>query len=230
MTTYRFVLPLPPNRANDRSSWRKVHRERAAYLEALYAIQKTGLSLQYTTRSHTVFRRDFEIPDPPAEPHSHVSVTATLYVYNRMDQDNALARLKWPVDWIVEAGYVADDSPEHWSWAGVPEQRIDRKRQRVEIRLEANRMTEPTKETCLCRPYSPPQRRPVEVDCRCPWHGYMSDNWREKLGERLGHLLELWEGDEAHTMALPEMVHRGLCHLDTELKRLRFTARNSESG
>ena len=53
-----------------------------------------------------------------------------------MDTDNLMARLKWPVDWIVKAGYLADDGPKVLEWE-MPQQVIDRRNMRVEIELEA---------------------------------------------------------------------------------------------
>ena len=46
-----------------------------------------------------------------------------------------MARLKWPLDWLTRAGYIADDSAPSLRWAGMPEQEIDRKNRRVEITL-----------------------------------------------------------------------------------------------
>ena len=66
-------------------------------------------------------------------PRAHIS--ATLYVWSLMDGDNLMARLKWPVDWLVKSGYIVDDGPKYLEWE-MPKQAIDRKNMRVEIELE----------------------------------------------------------------------------------------------
>jgi hypothetical protein len=45
-----------------------------------------------------------------------------------------MARLKWPVDFLVKDGWIADDGPDHLEWE-MPAQVVDRKRPRVEIEL-----------------------------------------------------------------------------------------------
>ena len=52
-----------------------------------------------------------------------------------MDPDNLVARLKWPLDFLVHAGFIADDSPKVIKFAGIPAQRIDRANRRLEIEL-----------------------------------------------------------------------------------------------
>jgi len=53
-----------------------------------------------------------------------------------MDHDNLAARMKWPQDYLVKAGFIVDDDPAHLEWAGFPEQFIDRKDKRLVIELE----------------------------------------------------------------------------------------------
>jgi hypothetical protein len=64
-------------------------------------------------------------------------VTATLYVHNRMDDDNAVARLKWPLDALVAAGLLVDDKRPYCELTGIPKQTIARREPRVELLLEA---------------------------------------------------------------------------------------------
>ena len=125
----RFVIPLPPNRANARGHTRWMNRAKKDYWKALDNIQAFGTSLTYGD--------GFSIPKPPAEPHEKVETSAVLYVWNAMDHGNAMNRLKWIEDWIVRAGYVVDDSPEHWEWTAIPRQQIDRSHPRVELTMEA---------------------------------------------------------------------------------------------
>ena len=63
------------------------------------------------------------------------TLTATFYVWAKMDPDNAVARLKWPIDCLVQHGLLVDDSEKHLDFTQIPKQVIDRKNQRVEIEL-----------------------------------------------------------------------------------------------
>ena len=55
-----------------------------------------------------------------------------------MDHDNAIARLKWPVDWMVGAGVLEGDKPSQLEWYWPIEQVVKRKQEyRVEFELEA---------------------------------------------------------------------------------------------
>jgi hypothetical protein len=68
-------------------------------------------------------------------PRSPVELRATLYMGNHMDDDNALARLKWPVDWLKTRGYLVDDARKHCRMT-IPEQVVKRNQEyRVEITL-----------------------------------------------------------------------------------------------
>ena len=58
---------------------------------------------------------------------AQVKLSFILQLGNRMDDDNALARCKWPVDWLVSRGYLVDDKPAHCRMT-IPEQIITRKK------------------------------------------------------------------------------------------------------
>ena len=111
----KFILPLPPNLANGRMHWAAKNRKRRVYMLTC---------------------RAWKIPRRPVEPLTRARIRATLFVFNRMDRDNLTARLKWPVDFLVQRGYILDDSEDVLEWAGLPSQQIDRRHQRVEIELE----------------------------------------------------------------------------------------------
>ena len=69
---------------------------------------------------------------------ARTKLRATIYCGGRMDDDNAIARLKWPVDWMVTRGYLAGDSPKELSWDWPITQIVKRKQEyRVEFELEA---------------------------------------------------------------------------------------------
>lgn len=105
-------LPLPPNMANGRMHWRLKDEKRREYLARCDA--------WHPKRGRTLGR---------------ARIRAVLYVWNKMDPDGAVARLKWAVDWLVRRGFLEDDSEKHLEWE-MPKQTIDRSRQRIEIVLE----------------------------------------------------------------------------------------------
>ena len=113
-----LTLPLPPNRANAREHWRVTWRKKAVYYE------KAEWELKFGGRMRSV-KLPLERP----------ILTATLYVWQKMDPDNATARLKWPIDCLVRCGLLVDDSEKHLDFTEIPRQVIDRKNQRVEIVL-----------------------------------------------------------------------------------------------
>lgn len=115
MSEIRLILPLPPNRANAREHWRVTHRKKKAYYELVQAsLAKAPLSWAAACPT----------------------LTATLYVWAKMDPDNCVARLKWPIDMLVGLGYLIDDSEDYLDFTQIPKQVIDRKNPRVEIALE----------------------------------------------------------------------------------------------
>lgn len=116
----KLVVPLPPNAANSRRHWRVALKEKKAYWADLVGLKWAG-----------------RIPTEPSPAPNKSRIRVHLYVWNLMDTDNAFARLKPLLDWLQRWGYIADDSPKHLEWDGIPEQTIDRKNMRVEIELEA---------------------------------------------------------------------------------------------
>jgi hypothetical protein len=113
----RFVLPLPPNRANARWHWRTERQKKVLWFTLADVLYKPS-------------------KEPPIEA-GKARISATLYTWNKMDVDNLFGRLKWPCDWLERRGWIAGDDPDSIEWAGIPQQFIDRKNQRVEITLEA---------------------------------------------------------------------------------------------
>jgi hypothetical protein len=114
--TVRLVLPLPPNAANLRRNWRKVYSEKRAYWDSLNMLEAAGRF------------------DKPAAPIERARISAHLYVWSFMDDDNAMSRMKIAIDWLKGA-YIVDDSRKHLQWEGLPEQTIDRKNPRVVLRI-----------------------------------------------------------------------------------------------
>ena len=109
----RFVLPLPPNMLNSRTHWRKRLGEKNGYWLQCLAL--------YGRRPKRTFAR--------------ATISAHFYLWNLMDDDNCMARMKFPLDFLVNREYIADDSRKVLTWTGLPEQTIDRSNQRLEIEL-----------------------------------------------------------------------------------------------
>lgn len=105
-----FVMPAPPNLANSRMHWRVKHRSKTTY----------WANLTYLLHAK-------QLPPIPKVPLDKFSITATFVLGGRMDADNLMARCKWPIDWLVTSGYLADDGPKHLVWTGIPTQEVSRK-------------------------------------------------------------------------------------------------------
>lgn len=120
-----LTLPIPPNIANARMHWTAKHRARRAYRDACTAL--------WVAR---------KIPRAN-KPLAFAEVSAHLYVWSLMDDDNAMARMKFALDWCVHAGYLMGDSRKHLRWEHVPNQTVDRKNPRLILTLtEAQTPTE----------------------------------------------------------------------------------------
>ena len=118
MKSIHLLLPLPVNRANTRMHWATERKYRTQYFDTcdlLCAKYVNNLSL---------------MPD-----WDRTLLTATFHLWSIMDEDNLVARLKWPIDWLTERAFIVDDAPEYLKLAGIPMQKIDRKYQRLEIIL-----------------------------------------------------------------------------------------------
>jgi hypothetical protein len=105
-----LTVPMPPNIANGRGHWRVKENRRRTYFD----------TLDYLLAAK-------QLPRPPAQPLARATIRAAMVLGAHMDDDNALARLKWPTDWLVRRGYVADDRRACLTWEGLPAQRVTRK-------------------------------------------------------------------------------------------------------
>ena len=108
----KFVLPLPPNRANSRWHWREEKRRRDTFY-----LMSTAL-----------------YPKLPAQTLERCDISCDLYVWSVMDTDNAYGRLKWVLDWLQAREYIASDSPKCIGTLTV-RQHVDRKNQRLELEI-----------------------------------------------------------------------------------------------
>ncbi len=112
-----FVLPLPPNIGNLRAHWRVKNRQKHEY----WLLCDIAMRLKWPVRG---------------QPWTKATISAHFYVWNLMDDDNAMSRVKFPVDWLVRQGYIVDDSRKVLTWSGLPDQTIDRSDQRLVLTLE----------------------------------------------------------------------------------------------
>lgn len=114
-----LTLPLPPNMADtsmSRRHWAVRYKAQQQYWDMC-----------------TLWRINENQPRPERQPPQTADVMVTLYLHQRMDDDNAAARCKWLLDWLVRNGYLWDDSQQHCRLTVC--QQIDRRRQRACVEI-----------------------------------------------------------------------------------------------
>lgn len=111
--TLELTLPMPELQTNSKRGrsrhWRAIEREKNAYWELLdyYALAR-------------------RIPPAPATPIARATLRSVMHLGAAMDEDNAVARHKWPIDWLRKRGYIAGDRRIALRWESFPEQVIKR--------------------------------------------------------------------------------------------------------
>jgi hypothetical protein len=118
--TLTVPMPDPLSNASGRSRhWRTVNRAKKAYWAQLDEWQNCGL-----------------IPPPPKQPIASATIHSTMYLGGWMDEDGAVARHKWPIDWLVTRGYLHTDRRTGLRWEAFPQQIVRRNGDyRIEITL-----------------------------------------------------------------------------------------------
>lgn len=109
-----FRFPMPMNIAN-RSGRRTSH----------WAVEY-GKKTQFWAVCD-VLQRAGDFPPPPASPLPRAVVHSVMRLGHAMDDDNAMRRHKWVLDWLKTRGYIVDDKRKCIRWAGLPEQIVGRK-------------------------------------------------------------------------------------------------------
>ena len=105
MKTLTLTFPMPVNLANARMHWAAKLRKHN----------------DWKTRA-LVGERSLRVR--PKRPMARVRVTAIMHVGRGvMDHYNAMARLKWCLDFLKERGLIIDDAPKYLTFTGIPEQR-----------------------------------------------------------------------------------------------------------
>lgn len=108
--TLIFTVPMPLNLANSRMHHMVRHKAKVAYWERLDLMVAGEI-----------------LPARPKVPWPKVCVTSRMTLGAAMDDDNAMARHKWVLDWLVKRKYVVDDKRKCLTWGGIPEQHVSRK-------------------------------------------------------------------------------------------------------
>ncbi|AHG92146.1 hypothetical protein J421_4678 (plasmid) [Gemmatirosa kalamazoonensis] len=116
-----LVVPVPPivaNRAHGSSRhWSAIDRERRTYLEQLDTLAMIGHAPPAPWR----------VPDPPATPMRRALLTSAMVLGGAGDDDGAVSRHKWLIDWLVARCYLASDRRTCVRWGAFPTQRVTRK-------------------------------------------------------------------------------------------------------
>lgn len=94
--TLVFDFPLPPNRANRYAHWAARHAQRKSLWRSLDAMAMVK-----------------RLPPPPRYPWAKAHAVLEVKTWRPSDPDNATARAKDCIDWLVSRGYLVDDGPTH---------------------------------------------------------------------------------------------------------------------
>lgn len=107
-----FAMPLPPSLTNasgkSRVFW-SVERAKKDYW-----------------RECDRWRGEGRIPPRPLLPYRRAWLAVRMYLGGAMDDDNATARAKWALDWLVKHRYLLSDRRTCLRWRGLPEQIVSR--------------------------------------------------------------------------------------------------------
>ena len=108
-----LTLPMPDTLTNSGKGrsrhWRAVDRAKRQYWVVLDVHQAMG-----------------KVPPPPPAPLPRATLRSVMYVGGAMDDDNAVARHKWAIDWLRTRGYIATDRRSGLRWEAFPEQIVRR--------------------------------------------------------------------------------------------------------
>jgi len=103
--------------------WLRAHQERARYEAEVW-------------KSILVAK-----PLLPKEPAEFTTWQADFFLVKLYDADNLVSLLKWPIDTIVKAGIMKDDSPKHaWPKAFPTQTKCKKTETRLELTLEFKKL------------------------------------------------------------------------------------------
>jgi len=106
---FRFEFPLPMNRGQDTGNGKHRSQMKKKYYKELDGLLLANL-----------------LPGPPKLPLLRAFASASVFAHNKNDDDNVMARMKWPQDWLKSRGYISEDKRPYLTWVSIPEQTIDR--------------------------------------------------------------------------------------------------------
>ena len=121
MSSLVIALPMPVNLGNARMHWAVKLKNKKAYFATL-----DTLASVYLKAGPPEFL-PYRVVPPPRIPMHKATVRAHAVLGGSMDDDNLMARMKYPMDWLVRRGYIVDDKREHLRWEGIPTQEVSRK-------------------------------------------------------------------------------------------------------
>lgn len=122
-----LTVPMPEittNRRHGKSRhWRVLHAEKVAYWDQLDLVAHVSrVRPGPLDHGHGLY-----VPPVPPAPLAAVWLSAEYVLGGAMDDDNAAARAKPLIDWLVKRGYLASDRRTCVRWASFPAQRVTRK-------------------------------------------------------------------------------------------------------
>jgi hypothetical protein len=123
-TALVFVVPMPPNvtnRTRGSTHWRRAWREKHEYWNVLNWLDLVGVAPRGSLFEGCV------IPPAPPRPFAAVTISSAMTVRGEHDDDNAVARHKYLIDWLARNGYIASDRRTCVRWAAFPTQTVSRK-------------------------------------------------------------------------------------------------------
>jgi hypothetical protein len=104
-------VPMPPTLTNSGTGrsrhWWSVNDEKKRYYRQLDELQLAGF-----------------IEKPPRRAIGTATVRSLMTLGGKMDDDNAMARHKWPIDWLATRGYIRSDRLLRWT--ALPTQVVKR--------------------------------------------------------------------------------------------------------
>lgn len=115
-----IVMPMPVNLGNARLHWRTKLESKKGY----FAMCDTLASVHNKAGLPTSL--PYRVVPPPPVPMGRVLCSAHMVLGGPMDDDNAMARLKFALDWLVRRGYLTNDNRQWLTWAGLPAQTVSR--------------------------------------------------------------------------------------------------------
>jgi hypothetical protein len=130
-----FVLPEPPTfNAMLALAKKRTRKYKGAWLDKAQPVVYDEAKSDYETKCTLCANAARKFP--PREPwRAWALESVELRVHQLYDPIELLGALKWPVDWLVKRGYVANDSAEELLDYPKPVQRIERRNRGITLTI-----------------------------------------------------------------------------------------------